>query len=280
MGMIERVWFITGASRGFGRAFTEAALERGDRVAATARQPQVLDDLVERYGGRVLPLALDVTDRAATFAAVEQVQGAFGRIDVVVNNAGRGLLGAVEEAAEQDARDQFETNFFGALWVVQAVLPVLRAQGSGHILQMTSLGGVVAFPGVGVYNASKWALEALSESLAREVASFGIKVTCVEPGGFRTDWWGTSLARATQMPEYDDILAVQRKSFTSEGGASQPGDPALAAQAVLAIVDSPEPPLRVLLGGRAVSTAKKAYQSRLAEWSAWEDLAASADTPR
>ena len=277
MGSQERVWFITGASRGFGRAFAEAALDRGDRVAATARQPEVLGELVERHGDRALPLRLDVTDRDAVKGAVDEAARVFGRLDVVVNNAGRGLMGAIEECAEQDVRDQFETNFLGALWVVQAVLPLLREQGSGHILQMTSLGGIVAFPGVGVYNATKWALEAMSESLASEVAGFGIKVTCVEPSGFRTDWWGSSLTRATPMKEYDEVLAVQRASFTSEGGASQPGDPALAAQAVLEIVDSAEPPLRVLLGRRAVTTAKRAYQARLAEWEAWEHLAAGAD---
>jgi NAD(P)-dependent dehydrogenase (short-subunit alcohol dehydrogenase family) len=276
MGTNGRIWFITGTSRGLGRAFTEAALERGDQVAATARQPGALDDLVGRHGKRILPLELDVTDRSAVFGAVDQAVQTFGRLDVVVNNAGFGLVGAVEEVSEPEVRDQFETNFFGALWVLQAVLPRLREQRSGHILQITSLGGIVAFPAVGLYNATKWALEAVSESLAREVADFGIKVTCVEPGGFRTDWWGSSMVRARRMHEYDGALAPQRRSFSGEGAIDQPGDPVLAARAVLEVVDSPEPPLRLLLGTRAVAIATRAYQARLAEWSAWDQLSRSA----
>ena len=190
----SKVWFITGASRGFGREWAIAALERGDRVAATARTVSTLHDLVERFGDAILPLELDVTDRAADFAAVARAHEHFGQLDVVVNNAGYGQFGLVEELSEAEARGQLETNFFGALWVTQAALPYLRAQGSGHIIQVSSIGGISAFPNVGIYNASKWALEGLSQALAQEVAGFGITVTVVEPAGYSTDWGGSSAA--------------------------------------------------------------------------------------
>ena len=160
-----KVWFITGTSRGFGREWAQAALERGDKVAATARNVSTLDDLVEKYGDAVLPLALDVTDREAAFAAVQQAHATFGRLDVVINNAGYGHFGFIEEVTEQEARAQIETNVFGALWVTQAALPFLREQGSGHIIQVSSIGGITAFPGIGLYHASKWALEGYSQSL-------------------------------------------------------------------------------------------------------------------
>src|SRR6201996_5806352 len=188
----EKVWFITGTSRGFGRAWAIAALERGDKVAATARNTSALDDLADKYGDALLPIKLDVTDRDADFAAVKQAHDRFGRLDIVVNNAGYGHFGMVEELSEADARNQLETNLFGALWVTQAALPFLRAQGSGHIIQVSSIGGISAFPLVGAYNASKWGLEGFSQALAQEVAGFGIKVTLVEPGAFATDWAGPS----------------------------------------------------------------------------------------
>src|SRR5208282_4450277 len=197
-----KTWFITGTSRGFGREWTKAALGRGDKVAATARNTDSIRDLVNEYGDSILPLRLDVTDRDADFAAVKQAHEHFGRLDVVVNNAGYGLFGAIEEVSEVQARAQMETNLFGALWVTQAALPFMRAQGSGHIIQVSSIGGVNAFPTVGLYHASKWALEGFSQSLAAEVASFGIKVTIVEPGGYATDWGGPSAKRATQMSAY------------------------------------------------------------------------------
>jgi NAD(P)-dependent dehydrogenase (short-subunit alcohol dehydrogenase family) len=189
---MTKTWFITGTSRGFGREWAIAALERGDNVAATARDTSTLDDLVQTYGERLLPIALDVTDRDADFAAVQQAHDRFGRLDVVINNAGYGHFGFVEELSEADVRDQLETNFFGALWVTQAALPIMREQGSGHIIQVSSIGGISAFPIVGAYHASKWALEGLSQSLAQEVAPFGIHVTLIEPGGFSTDWAGPS----------------------------------------------------------------------------------------
>lgn len=277
--MPERVWLVTGASRGLGRAFCQAALEAGDRVAATARRTNDLEALVTRYGDRVQPLLLDVTDRAAVFAAVGEVVGRHGRLDVLVNNAGYGLAGAVEEVSETQARHQIDVNVFGALWCTQAVLPAMRAQGSGHIFQISSLGGVVAFLNGGLYNASKWALEGFSESLAQEVAGFGIHVTMVEPGPFRTDWNGNSMIRATPMPEYDEVLRERRRQLSGEFANTQPGDPAMAAQALLTVLRSPQPPRRILLGRLAAELAPKTYRERLTQWQEWEELAIGADFP-
>src|SRR6266702_3380316 len=190
--IMSEVWFITGASKGFGREFVLAALERGDKVAATARNTDTLSDLVEQYGDAVLPVELDVTNRDQVFAAVKSAHETFGRIDVVINNAGYGLFGTVEEITEQQLRDQLETNLFGVFHVTQAVLPILREQRAGHIIQISTMGGIVAFPTLGAYHASKWALEGMTDALAQEVASLGIKVTLVEPGGFATDWSGAS----------------------------------------------------------------------------------------
>src|SRR5579862_5694686 len=201
--MTSKVWFITGTSKGFGRIWAEAALARGDRVAATARNLKTLQPLVEQYGDKVLALSLDVTDKAAVAASVAATIERFGRIDVAINNAGYGLFGTVEEVSEADARAQIETNLFGSLWVTQAVLPQMRAQGSGHILQVSSIGGVNAFPTVGLYHASKWGLEGFSQSLAAEVAQFGIKVTLIEPGGYATDWGGASAIHSAEMAVYD-----------------------------------------------------------------------------
>src|SRR5580704_188782 len=190
--MESKVWFITGTSKGFGRVWAESALARGDRVAATARDVETLAPLVERYGARVAAIRLDVTDRAAARAAIAEAHTRFGHLDVVINNAGYVLFGAIEEVSDTEARAQIDTNLFGALWVTQAALPIMRAQRSGHIIQISSIGGITAFPAVGLYHASKWGLEGLSQSLAAEVAGFGIKVTIVEPGGFATEWGGAS----------------------------------------------------------------------------------------
>ena len=203
--MSEKVWFITGTSRGFGREWAIAALERGDKVAATARDTATLDDLAEKYGDALLPIQLDVTDRDADFAAVKQAHDHFGRLDIVVNNAGYGHFGFIEELTEAEARAQIETNVFGALWVTQAALPFLRAQRSGHIIQVSSIGGITAFQNVGIYHASKWALEGFSQALAQEVAPFGIHVTLIEPGGFATDWAGSSSKRSTPLPDYKEV---------------------------------------------------------------------------
>src|SRR4051795_262109 len=230
---MSKVWFITGTSKGFGRIWAEAALERGDRVAATARDTSTLDDLVERYGENVLPIQLDVTDKPTVDAAVAAAHDRFGALDVVVNNAGYGLFGTIEEITERQARAQMETNFFGALWVTKAALPILRAQGSGHIIQVSSIGGVNAFPTVGLYHASKWGLEGFSQSLAQEVAEFGIKVTLVEPTGYSTDWAGPSGVRADRNPAYEAVW--ERR--TAQRAAARPGDPEATGPAILELVD-------------------------------------------
>ncbi len=269
--MTAKTWFITGASRGFGREWAIAALERGDSVAATARDTSTLEDLADEYSDRFLSLHLDVTDRAADFAAVQRAHEHFGRLDVVVNNAGYGHFGLVEELTEDEARAQLETNLFGALWVTQAALPILREQRSGHILQVSSIGGISAFPLVGIYHASKWALEGMSQSLAQEVADFGIKVTLIEPGGFSTDWAGSSAKHSEQLPDYADFhekAQTQRKQRNST-----PGDPKASAAAVLRIVDAENPPLRCFFGSAPLGIAEQDYASRLATWREWQDVA-------
>jgi NAD(P)-dependent dehydrogenase (short-subunit alcohol dehydrogenase family) len=268
---MAKVWFVTGSSRGFGREFVTAALSRGDRVAATARDASTLEDLVGEYGDAVLPLTLDVTDRAAVTAAVQRAHDHFGRLDVVVNNAGFGLFGTVEELSETDVRAQLETNLLGTLWVTQAVLPYLRAQGSGHIVQISSAGGVLAFPAMGGYHASKWALEGLSESLSQEVAGFGVKVTIVEPGSFGTDWGGASAVFSAPHPAYDGLRQAMA------GFQLRQGDPAAAGQALLAVVDAEQPPLRVFFGTQPYEAAQGVYAARLQTWADWSDLSARAE---
>jgi NAD(P)-dependent dehydrogenase (short-subunit alcohol dehydrogenase family) len=270
--MASKVWFITGTSKGFGRVWAEAALGRGDRVAATARDVNSLAPLVERYGDRIAAITRDVTAKVAVERAIRQAHARFGRIDVVINNAGYGLFGAIEEVSEAQARAQLETNLFGALWVTQAALPIMRAQGSGHIIQVSSIGGVNAFPTVGLYHASKWALEGLSQSLAAEVAGFGIKVTLVEPGGYATDWGGPSAIRAAQMPEYDGARAAIA-SFRSN---NVPGDPAATGPAILKLVDSEDPPLRIFFGSGGLPLTRTEYARRIATWEKWNDLSLAA----
>ncbi|MFF3265017.1 SDR family oxidoreductase [Streptomyces sp. NPDC002932] len=269
--MTQKIWFITGASRGFGREWAIAALERGDSVAATARDLSTLGDLREKYGERLLPLRLDVTDRDAGFAAVQQAHERFGRLDVVVNNAGYGHFGLVEELTEAEARAQLDTNLFGALWITQAALPLLREQGSGHILQVSSIGGISAFPLVGIYHASKWALEGISQALAQEVAPFGIKVTLIEPGGFATDWAGSSSSTSDPLPAYADFHKEVQEQRRKRVGT--PGDPAASAAAVLEIVDADEPPLRCFFGAAPLGIAKADYEQRLAVWEKWQPVA-------
>ena len=271
--MSAQVWFITGASRGLGRQWAIAALDRGDRVAATSRDLSALADLRRTYGDAVEPIQLDVTDRAACFAAVRGTHDRFGRLDVVVNNAGYGQYGFVEELSEDEARTQMDTNFFGALWITQAALPYLRAQGSGRIIQLSSIGGVLAFPNLGVYHASKWALEGMSQSLAAEVEPFGIRVTLVEPGGFDTDWI-TAAPHAEPLAAY----APQRARFTSDRADRRDdlGRPESTRAAILAIVDADEPPNRVFLGRHALDWARAEYGRRLAEWERWQPISVAA----
>jgi NAD(P)-dependent dehydrogenase (short-subunit alcohol dehydrogenase family) len=269
----SKVWFITGCSKGFGRIWAEAALERGDKVAATARDASTLAPLTEKYGeDNVLALALDVQDMEADFAAVQKAHEVFGRLDVVVNNAGYGLFGTIEEVSAEQARDQIETNVFGALWVTQAALPILREQGSGHILQVSSIGGVTAFPGIGLYHASKWALEGFSQSLAQEVADLGINVTLIEPQGFSTDWGGPSAVQAEQLPAYDGV----RERNAARRGSTKPGDPDASGPVILKLVDAEKPPLRLFLGATAFDMVRPDYESRLASWEEWDHLAKEA----
>jgi NAD(P)-dependent dehydrogenase (short-subunit alcohol dehydrogenase family) len=272
--MAQKTWFITGTSRGFGREWAIAALERGDRVAATARNTDTLSDLVERFGAAVLPLELDVTDREADFAAVAKAHEFFGRLDVIVNNAGYGQFGFLEEVSEEQARAQIETNVFGAMWVTQAALPYLRKQGSGHIVQVSSIGGISAFPGLGLYHASKWALEGFSQSLAAEVAPFGISVTLIEPGGFDTDWGGSSAIMAAQNPDYDAVRAAVAEARKTR--LSAPGSHIASANALLKVVDAEQPPLRVFFGVNPLSIAKADYASRIENWEKWNDVAVEA----
>jgi NAD(P)-dependent dehydrogenase (short-subunit alcohol dehydrogenase family) len=260
------IWFITGASKGFGREFAIAALERGDHVAATARDTHSLAELSGRFGDRLLPIRLDVTDRAAAFEAVGRAYDELGGLDVVVNNAGYGHFGAVEELSEADLRDQLETNLFGALWITQAALPFLRAQGSGHVVQVSSVGGVGAFANQSAYHASKWALEAVSESLAAEVGPLGIRVTLVEPGLFSTDWAGSSSRSSEPMTEYDFI----REAQLARRGSYPAGDPKAAGRALLEIIDSENPPLRVLFGSAMPAMVAGIYEQRLQTWRDWE----------
>jgi NAD(P)-dependent dehydrogenase (short-subunit alcohol dehydrogenase family) len=277
--MSDRIWFITGASRGFGRSFAQAALAAGDRVAAAARDTQSLDHLATEHGDALLPIELDVTDHDACFAAVKRANEHFGRLDVVVNNAGYGMAGAIEELTEEQARRQVEVNLFGALWVTQAGLPILRAQGSGWIVQVSSIGGLAAFPLTGIYHASKWALEGFSETLRQEIEPFGIRVLMVEPSGFRTDWAGSSMDRTEPIAAYDAIepIASRRTSQREENNGQQPGNPELAAQALLRTLDRDDPPFRLLLGNVAYDVAVDRYESRLKEFRAGEQVARDAD---
>lgn len=264
--------FITGASRGFGKLWAEAFLNRGDRVVATARNVSSLNDLVGKYGSSILPLRLDVNDRAADFAAIKKAKDHFGSIDVLINNAGYGLFGSIEETTEKEARDQIETNFFGLLWLSQAVLPVMREQGHGHIIQLSSILGLVTLPVLGLYNASKFAVEGLSETLAAEVKDFGIKVSLIEPNGYSTDWAGASAFYTQRMPEYDKVKSEFQAGLTSDIF----GKPEATVEAVLKLVDSENPPLRLLLGKVANPWVKQVYAGRYAEWDQWSEVSAAA----
>jgi len=258
----QRTWFVTGAGRGLGRAFVVAALEVGDRVAATARTPAVLDDVAAAYGDQLVVLPLDVTDRSAVVRTVAEAHGRLGRLDVVVNNAGYGQIGAIEELAEDEVRRQLDTNLLGAIWVSQAALPYLRAQGGGHVVQISTVGAVGTLPLFGLYNASKWGLEGFSSAMADEVAPFGIHVTMAQLGGFATDWAGTSMAFAEGaiaayapvreavlgMPSYPDAAAADAAAAGDADDAAADEPPEVAAAALLALVAQPAPPRRVIIG--------------------------------
>lgn len=272
---MSKTWFVTGSSRGLGRAFVEAALSRGDRVAATARNAASLQALQHEYGDAVLPLALDVRDREAVVAAVAEARGHFGRIDVVVGNAGYGLLGAVEEITEQQLRDQVETNLFGSVWVLQAALPHLREQGGGHLIQISSVAGVTAMPLGGAYAASKWGVEGLVETLAQEVAQFGVKVTIVEPGGYATEG-AAGAVHAEAAPQYAEL----REGFAALTATLEVGDPAAAGRAMLELADAEHPPLRTFFGVQGGGIVEAVYADRLKTWADWQSLAVTAHGPR
>ena len=267
----SKVWFVTGASRGFGRVWTEAALKRGDKVAAAVRNPRALDELVKTYGDSVLVLPLDVTDRDAVFEAVSQTHGHFKRLDVILCNAGYGYMGAIEELEHEQVKANFDTNVFGTLSVVQAALPILRAQGSGHILTLSSIGGIIGFPTGGSYTASKFVIEAMSEALAGEVAAFGIKVTIIEPGQFATGF-SASVQSPPTIAAYDPIRHAIRSSFKS----GDVGDPLATAAAILEAVDANEPPLRLVLGSATIAKFRATYAARLSNWDKWETVSNAA----
>ena len=276
---MPKTWLITGSSRGFGWELTKAALDRGDSVVATARRPEQLGDVVAKYGDRVRVIALDVTDASAARAAVQVAVDEFGALDVVVNNAGYANSAPIEETPDDDFRAQIETNLFGVFNVTKAALPVLHRQGSGHFIQFSSIGGRVGgTPGMGAYQTAKFAVEGFSEVLSNEVRPLGIKVTIIEPGGFRTDWGGSSMGTPPVGEDYDQTVGAMNRY--REATASQwPGDPARAAKIITEIVRLDEPPLRLLLGAGAVELAEEASRARAAEAEKWADVSRSADFP-
>jgi NAD(P)-dependent dehydrogenase (short-subunit alcohol dehydrogenase family) len=276
---MTKTWLITGSSRGFGRALARAVLDSGDRVVATARRPEQLDDLVQAYGDRIRAVALDVTDAAAARAAVQLALDAFGALDVVVNNAGYANSAPIEDTPDEDFRAQIETNLFGVVNVTKAALPVLRRQRSGHFIQFSSIGGRVGgTPGMGAYQTAKFAVEGFSEVLANEVKPFGVKVTIVEPGGFRTDWGGSSMRAAPVSSDYDQTVGAMNR-YRASTVSTWRGDPARAAGIITEIVRLDEPPLRLLLGAGAVESAEKASRARAAEAAKWAEVSRSADFP-
>jgi NAD(P)-dependent dehydrogenase (short-subunit alcohol dehydrogenase family) len=273
------VWFITGCSTGFGRELAKLVLNRGYRAVITAREPSKILDLKVGHEGRALVLELDVTDKAEVAEAVKRAESVFGSIDVLVNNAGFGYVGAVEESEENEVRSMMETNFFGLARMLHAVLPGMRRRRRGNIVNLSSIGGLVGFPGVGYYNASKFAVEGLSESLAKEVAPLGIKVLVVEPGPFRTDWAGRSLKKSSQhIPEYVQTAGAFRERITGRSG-KQAGDPVRAGEAIIKALESDNPPLHLLLGLIALETARTKIEKLSLELDAWEDTSLSADYP-
>ena len=273
---MSKVWLITGTSRGLGRDLAKAVLAAGHRLVATARKPEDLSDFVAQYGDRVRAVALDVTDPAAARAAVAAATSAFGRLDVVVNNAGYANVNSVEDMAEDDFRAQIETNFFGVVNVTRAALPVLRAQRDGHFIQISSIGGRRASVGISAYQSAKFAVEGFSEALSNEVGPLGIRVTIVEPGGFRTDWAGSSMRIDQIREEYQATVGSFAQAFRKNADAAR-GDPAKAAQAVLRIASEKEPPLRLLLGSDAVFLAGVVASARMAEDAKWKALSVSTD---
>ncbi len=264
----KKVWLVTGCSTGFGLEIARAVLQRGDSLVATARRLDNLADLKPQFEGQLLSLQLDITHAENVSRVVRATIREFGRIDVLVNNAGYGLTGAVEEASDEEVREQFDTNVFGTLRLTREVLPFLRQQGGGFILTISSVAGLVSTPGMGLYNGSKYALEGIFEALALEVAPMGIRVTIVEPGAFRTQFAGTSMKLTKNLAAYDATAGQTKRMFSSLTG-TQPGDPVKGAKAIVALVDSENPPLRLVLGNaglQRVRTKLEAFQKLLTEW--------------
>ncbi len=273
------VWFITGCSTGFGRELAKLVLDRGYRAVITARDPSKILDLKIGHESQALVLKLDVTDKAEVAEAVKRAESVFGSIDVLVNNAGFGYVGALEESEESEVRAMMEANFFGLARMIHVVLPGMRRRRRGSIVNISSIGGLVGFPGVGYYNATKFAVEGLSESLAKEVAPLGIKMLVVEPGPFRTDWAGRSLKKSgQQIPDYAETAGAFRERITG-GSGKQAGDPVRAGEAMIKALESDNPPLHLVLGQNALETARTKIEKLRGEMDAWEETSLSADYP-
>ncbi|MGL4619807.1 MAG: oxidoreductase [Chroococcidiopsis sp.] len=275
-----KVWLITGCSTGFGRALAEAVLKKGDYLLATARNLEQLQDLIEHYPETAKTFRLDVTSPQDIQAAVETAIAIFGRIDVLVNNAGHGFIAALEEVSDDEIHQFFETNFFGAVRLMRAVLPVMRQQGSGHIVNMSSTAGLVGFGGSSLYCGAKFALEGTSEALAKEVESFGVKVTLIEPGAFRTDFNGRSLAAAKQSIDAYATVSDASLQWFQEMDGKQPGNPAKAAQAIIQAVENPHPPMRLALGTDAMSLIQEKLEWVKTDLDAWQQVTVSTDYPK
>jgi NAD(P)-dependent dehydrogenase (short-subunit alcohol dehydrogenase family) len=273
---MEKVWLITGSSRGLGRALAEAVLAAGDKLVATARNPAQLAHLVDRHGHRVRAVALDVNDARAAGNAIKDAIEAFGRLDVVVNNAGYANVNSIEDMAAEDFRQQIETNFFGVVNVTRAALPVFRTQRDGHIIQISSIGGRGATPGLSAYQSAKWAVGGFSEVLAKEVRPLGIKVTVVEPGGMRTDWAGSSMRVGAVQPDYQPAVEAMIHAHSANVDIMR-GDPAKVAQVILRVASEKRPPLRLLLGSDAVFLASLFSEERAKEDAKWKELSLSTD---
>jgi NAD(P)-dependent dehydrogenase (short-subunit alcohol dehydrogenase family) len=271
---MPKVWFLTGSSRGLGRSLAEAILAHGDLLVATARTPEQLDGLTGRYGEQMRAVALDVTSPEQARSALATAIDAFGRLDVVVNNAGYANIASIEDTSEKDWRAQLETNLWGVVNVTRAALPLLRKQRSGHIIQISSIGGRTGSAGLGPYQTAKWAVEGFSEALSREVAPLGIKVTLIEPGSFRTDWGGPSKSSKEPSEDYSSLIKGSL-DYHQQAAGKEPGDPAKAAQAIITIVNEANPPLRLLLGTDAVQIARTVDQDKLVETQLWEELSSS-----
>jgi len=273
---MTKIWFITGSSRGLGRSLTEAVLAKGDKVAATARKPEQLKDLADKYPGQLFPVQLDVTNKAQIVTAVESTIAHFGRIDVLVNNAGFGIIGAAEAFTDEQVRSQLETNLYAPIEITRVVLPYMRKQRSGRILQISSVGGRVGNAGLTMYQAAKFGLGGFSEALSKEVADLGIHVTCVEPGGFRTDWAGDSMTYAPSVEGYESTVDA-RVGFFQSGKFVPVGDPDKAAKVMVELVDHPEPPTHLVLGSEAIALLKNADSLRSAEMEKWMPVSLSTD---